>query len=194
MALSRSRRPISPTPSRSCSSDSADVQCGLAVRVPSPPAQRSPRLCGGDSHQQALSARPRLAGDRRTAWRFTASPGGGRDRRVQRLLLAPDPRREFPPATLRRRGPDLRTSNSATAERGRALRLRAKEWSDPDADFVGETHVASGSVPPRARARSARLGRERNLLLPSRKCRPGEPRSRLRLAARNAADQSGTLT
>jgi uncharacterized membrane protein len=36
------------------------------------------------------------------AWRRATPPGRGRDRRVQRLLLVPDPRRESPPATLRR--------------------------------------------------------------------------------------------
>jgi uncharacterized membrane protein len=37
------------------------------------------------------------------AWRRATRPGRGRDRRVQRLLLAPDPRRESPSATLLRR-------------------------------------------------------------------------------------------
>ena len=45
-----------------------------------------------DGDRQALCARGRLARDRRPARRRAARPGRGRDRRVQRLLLAPDPR------------------------------------------------------------------------------------------------------
>ena len=70
------------------------IQRRLAVRVPSPAAEQSTRPFGRDRHQQALSARPGLACDRRPARRPGARPGRGRDRRVQRLLLAADPRRE----------------------------------------------------------------------------------------------------
>ena len=48
--------------------DGADVQRRLAVRAPSPAAQRRPRPCGRDSHRQALSARPGVAHDRRRCW------------------------------------------------------------------------------------------------------------------------------
>ena len=58
---------------------------------------RRPGPCGRDSHRQALSARPGLARDRRPAWRAAARARRGRDRRVQRLLLATDPRRESRP-------------------------------------------------------------------------------------------------
>jgi uncharacterized membrane protein len=55
-----------------------------------------------DSHQQALPARARLARDRGPGWRGATRRRRSRDRRVQRLLLAPDPRREPPSATLLR--------------------------------------------------------------------------------------------
>jgi TMEM175 potassium channel family protein len=57
---------------------------------------------GRRSHRQTLPARPRLARNRRSARRPSTRPGPGRDRRVQRLLLAPDPRRESPPAMVLR--------------------------------------------------------------------------------------------
>ena len=88
--------------------DGADVQRRLAVRVPSPAAQRSPRRCGRDSHRQAFSTRPGVARNWRAAWRRATRLGGGRDRRVQRVLLAPDPGREPTPATLLRRRNVLR--------------------------------------------------------------------------------------
>src|SRR4029077_3439847 len=62
--------------------------------------QRSPRPCGSESHQHALSARSRLANDRRPARSPATRPGRGRDRRVQRLLLARDRRRDSPRATV----------------------------------------------------------------------------------------------
>jgi hypothetical protein len=43
--------------------DGAHVQRRLAVRVPSPATQRSPRPCGRDSHRQTLSARAGVAHD-----------------------------------------------------------------------------------------------------------------------------------
>ena len=60
------------------------------------------------AHQQALSARPGLARDRRPAWRPAPRGGRGRDRRVQRLLLAPGSEARAPLATLRsrRRNPE----------------------------------------------------------------------------------------
>src|SRR5262245_1217694 len=59
-------------------------------------------LPGGDSHQQAVPARPCLACGRRAARHLAPRPGCGRGCRVQRLLLASNPRRS-PDVTLARR-------------------------------------------------------------------------------------------
>ena len=72
----------------------------LAVRRPSPPAQQCPGRGERDGHRQAVSARSGLARYGRATRRRAACRGGGRDRRVQRLLLAADPRREPPGAGL----------------------------------------------------------------------------------------------
>jgi uncharacterized membrane protein len=77
-------------------------KCRLAVRMSSRAAQRSPRPCRRNSNQPALSTRAGLADDWRRAWRRAARSGCGRHRRLQRLLLAPDPGRESPSTTLLR--------------------------------------------------------------------------------------------
>jgi hypothetical protein len=72
--------------------DGADVQRRLAVRIPSPADQRSARHCGRDRHRPAVSARIGVARGWCRHRRSAARPGRGRDRRIQRLLLAPDQR------------------------------------------------------------------------------------------------------
>ena len=59
--------------------------------------------CWFDGNHEALPARPGVADNRRRARRRATCPGPGRDRRLQRLLLDPDPRRKPPAKTERRR-------------------------------------------------------------------------------------------
>jgi hypothetical protein len=85
--------------------DGSDVQRRVAVREPSSPAQPISRSYRGESDRQAFSARPRVAQRRGRARRRATRPRRCRDRCVQRLLLAPNPRRRFPTATLKRPEP-----------------------------------------------------------------------------------------
>ena len=56
---------------------------------------------GATAIGRRLSARPGLAHDRSSARRLATGPGRGCDRCVQRGLLAPDPRRDSSPASLK---------------------------------------------------------------------------------------------
>jgi transmembrane protein TMEM174 (potassium channel) len=108
--------------------DGADIQRRVAVRAPSPAAQRRAWPCWRDSNQQALSACPSLAHGRRPAGRGATRLRRGRDRGVQRLLLASDPGRESTAATL------VRARTASRKEEGRLmppLSSRARTASVP---------------------------------------------------------------
>jgi hypothetical protein len=94
---------------------------------------------GRGSYRQALSARPTLAHDWRPAWRRPTHPGRGRDRRVQRLLLASDPGRKSTPATLMR--PGMCDEALELFFDRQMAELMVENWDRDEPDRAGELYV-----------------------------------------------------